>query len=67
MLTTYIVYLAISTSVFFFILVFKNLILRAVLKKKAEILNVFFEIPRYACSSIQKECERFVQRLTMDD
>lgn len=55
-ITTYIIYLAISTSVFLLILIFKNLILLAVLKKKAEILNVFFEIPRYACSSIQKEC-----------
>lgn len=65
-LKTYSIYLAVSAAAYVVMLLIKNLILRAVLRKKAEILNVFFEIPRYACSAIQKECERFIQRLTMD-
>jgi hypothetical protein len=66
-LGTYSIYLGVSGAAFAVMLLVKNLVLRAVLRKKAEILNVFFEIPRFACSAIQKECERFIQRLTMDE
>ena len=55
-LGTYAIYLGVSAGAYILMLFIKNLILRAVLRKKAEILNVFFEIPRYACSAIQKEC-----------
>lgn len=66
-LHTYSLYLGLSAAAYVVILLIKNLVLRAVLRKKAEILNVFFEIPRIACNGIQKECERFIQRLTMDE
>ena len=61
-----IIYLAASASVFVVILIVKNVILQSVLDKKAEIIEVFFEIPRKACSDIQKECERFVQHLSSE-
>lgn len=41
-LSVYVLYLAISGAVCFSILLLKNLLLRVVLKKKGEILNVFF-------------------------
>jgi hypothetical protein len=50
----YSIYLGASAAAYFVILIIKNIMLRAVLKKKAEILNIFFEIPRVACNSIQK-------------
>lgn len=54
--TECVIYLIICCCVFAVILIAKNIVLRQVLLKKAEILNIFFEIPRYSCSSIQKEC-----------
>lgn len=66
-LTFNIVYLGVVGSVFLVLLLGKNVILNLVLKKKAEILNIFFVIPRAACNSIQKECERFIQKLSVED
>ena len=59
--------MSVTAGVFFVAMAVKNVLLRIVLKKKSEILEVFFEIPRKACTSIQKECERFIQRLSSED
>lgn len=62
-----IVYIGITIGIFVSAIIAKNVLLRIVLKKKSEILEVFFEIPRKACTSIQKECERFIQKLSSEN
>jgi len=60
-------YIGVTVGLFLTAMIVKNILLRIVLKKKSEILEVFFEIPRKACTSIQKECERFIQRLSSEN
>lgn len=52
-------------SVLSALMVVKNCLLKCVLNRKTEILEVFFEIPRRSCTNIQKECEKFIMRLSV--
>ena len=61
------IFLALCGSLVGGSLLVQNLVLRKVLKKKADILNIFFEIPRSSCSFLQKECERFIQKLSNNE
>lgn len=44
-----------------------NVLLFNITKKKTEILEVFFEIPRKTCKGYMKECEVFIQKLASDN
>jgi hypothetical protein len=67
MSTANITFLCVTIGLGILGIVIKNILLRIVMKKKEEILEVFFEIPRKSCTSIQKECERFIQRLSSEN
>lgn len=61
----YLIFLVVMGSVLSALMVVKNCLLKCVLNRKTEILEVFFEIPRRSCTNIQKECEKFIMRLSV--
>ena len=62
----YLIFLLVVGPIFLVLAIIKNCLLKFVLNKKTEILEVFFEIPRKSCASIQKECEKFIIKLSLE-